>query len=473
MPPPLALLIFLAGVVWLFRRDFREKPNVSGALWVPLIWLLIIMTRAVSDWLAVFGLNVGGTSLDGSPVDAMVSFVLIVAGLRILARRGVTLSELVRNNRWLAIFLVYCFLAIIWSDFPFVAFKRWIKILGHPIMVLVLFTEPDFEVALTVLMKRCAYVIVPISILFIKYFPNLGRGFSEWTGQGYNMGITPGKNALGTDCLILGFFFVWYLLKVWNLERGKLRRNELILCAGFLVAIGWLLHMAQSSTSLVSLLIGIFLLVALGLPVIRKEHVGAYILFGIAACAIAEYVFGISDWIINVLGKDPTLTDRTKVWQDCLKIPINPILGAGFESFWMGERDKIMWAKWFWHPNQAHNGYLETYLNLGLLGLFILMALLLATFWKSRGELLTNFHFGRFRIAFLGALLVYNWTEASFKALHPMWFVFYIIAIDYPKPKPQPVPKPAEVILEEPATTRLVVSEADQQNHGQGSPSPS
>jgi hypothetical protein len=28
---------------------------------------------------------------------------------------------------------------------------------------------------------------------------------------------------------------------------------------------------------------------------------------------------------------------------------------------------------------------------------------------------------------------VYNWTEATFKALHPIWSVFYIIALDYPK----------------------------------------
>ena len=190
----------------------------------------------------------------------------------------------------------------------------------------------------------------------------------------------------------------------------------------------------------------------LGFQAIRKEHVGTYILLAVAACAIAEYVFGFSDWIFQILGRDRTLTDRTEVWQDCLKIHINPILGAGFESFWLGERDKIMWAKWSWHPNQAHNGYIETYLNLGLLGLFILIALILATFWKSRHELLTNFHFGRYRLGFLSALVVYNWTEASFKALHPMWFAFYIIAIDYPKPKLrpepelQPEPEPVETI---------------------------
>jgi O-antigen ligase len=454
MPPQLALLIYLAGVVWLFRRDFREKPNVTGALWIPLIWLFLMMSRSATVWLGVFGFQAGDSSLeDGSPLDALVYFVLIIAGLRILARRQISLGELIRNNRWLAIYLGYCFLAIFWSDFEFVAFKRWVKILGQPIMALVLLTEPDFEIALAVLMKRCAFVVVPISYLFIKYFPDLGRGFDSWTGQGANTGIALGKNALGTDCLILGFFFVWYSLKVLKFEKSTFRRNELILCAAFLALIGWLFHLAQSSTSLVSFLIGATLLLVLGLPMIRKEHIAVYYLLGIAVCAIAEFGFGASDWIISLLGKDPTLTDRTKVWKDCLNIPINPILGAGFESFWLGDRLKIMWAKWFWQPNQAHNGYIETYLNLGLVGLSILIALILATFWKARRELLTNFHFGRFRMAFLTALVVYNWTEASFKALHPLWFVFYIIAIDYPKPKPEPRVDSAEEFLETPGET--------------------
>ena len=101
----------------------------------------------------------------------------------------------------------------------------------------------------------------------------------------------------------------------------------------------------------------------------------------------------------------------------------------------MGERyQKFAESRW-WQPNQAHNGYLETYLSLGLVGLSLLVGLLIATFWKARRELWLNFEWGRFRLGFLAAVVVYNWTEASFKALHPVWFVFYLIALDYPKPE--------------------------------------
>ncbi|PYV66556.1 MAG: exopolysaccharide biosynthesis protein, partial [Acidobacteria bacterium] len=138
-PPSVALLLTVAFVVFLFRRDIRERPDVTGALWIPLIWFLIICSRQASEWLNTFGLHVGAITLEeGSPLDRCVYFGLIAAGTYVLSKRHVQLSEIIRQNQWLTIFFVYCFLAIFWSDFPFVAFKRWIKVLGHPIMALII-----------------------------------------------------------------------------------------------------------------------------------------------------------------------------------------------------------------------------------------------------------------------------------------------------------------------------------------------
>src|SRR5439155_15310069 len=117
----------------------------------------------------------GRSMEEGNPLDAVAYFTLIVAGMYVLSKRRIQFFEVIRNNQWLTIFFIYCFLAIFWSDFPFIAFKRWLKIIGHPVMVLILFTEPAPEEAFTTLMKRSAYVLVPFSILFIKYYPDLGR----------------------------------------------------------------------------------------------------------------------------------------------------------------------------------------------------------------------------------------------------------------------------------------------------------
>jgi exopolysaccharide production protein ExoQ len=120
------------------------------------------------------------------------------------------------------------------------------------------------------------------------------------------------------------------------------------------------------------------------------------------------------------------------VWGDVLAIADSPILGTGFESFWLGDRLDRMWQKWWWHPIQAHNGYIETYINLGGVGVLLLGGMMIATFYKAKGEMLRDLDFGRFRLGVLVAVIVYNYTEATFKGVHLVWTMFYLIAIDYP-----------------------------------------
>jgi exopolysaccharide production protein ExoQ len=369
---------------------------------------------------------------EGSPLDAWFYFALIIAGFCVLANRQVRLSEVVSNNGWLIVFLLYCFISITWSDFPFIAFKRWLKILGHPIMALIVLTEPDPKEALIRLMKRCAYIVVPVSILFIKYYPELGRGFSPWGGA-VCTGITTDKNALGGDCLILGYFFFWYLLQTWRNERSRWRRNELWLIAGFSIGIWWLFTQAHSATSSISLIVGILVLLFVGIRRINKNFIGTYMLAALVLLVAAEMMFGLSGHMSENLGKGSELSGRTGLWTTLLGLHTNPILGTGFESFWLGKRLEQLEGIFYFVPNEAHNGYLETYLTLGIVGLFLMIGLFIATFRKIRLELFRDFEWGRYRLGFLAALILYNWTEAAFKTLSPLWFVFYLIATDYPR----------------------------------------
>jgi hypothetical protein len=109
-------------------------------------------------------------------------------------------------------------------------------------------------------------------------------------------------------------------------------------------------------------------------------------------------------------------------------------LGAGFESFWLGEGRKRV-GKFYgaWQPGGSHNDYLDTYLNLGLIGLSLLFGLLIATFWKIRLELFRNFEWGRYRLGFFVAVVLHAATERTFGSYGPLCFAFYIIALDYPR----------------------------------------
>ena len=282
LPPPIALVGALGFVFFLFRRDIRQKPNVTGAVWLPIIWVVLMGSRSVGQWLFMCGFKTLGSVEEGSPLDAVVYSSLIIAGLYVLNNRQVSLSEVFQNNGWLMAFLLYCFIAILWSDFPFVALKRWIKMLGHPIMALILLTEPDSDEALVRLMKRSAYVLVTFSILAIKWYPDIGRRFDDWTGLAVNVGITQSKNMLGGSCLVLGFFFICHFLRTWRSEKSKARRDELRLVGLLLVMIAYLLRKSHDATATICLLIAIGVIFIVGRRWVDKRVIGTYALIALS-----------------------------------------------------------------------------------------------------------------------------------------------------------------------------------------------
>lgn len=433
MPTSLAILLTISFVTTIMWWEARRTQEAGQALWLPVLWLTITGSRFVSQWMTL-GQPVSANYTDGSPLDAIYFLSLILAGITVLARRRISLAEVIRHNPWLVALCLFGLLSVLWSDFPFIAFKRWVKTLGHPVMALIILTEPDPRRALRTVLKRCAFVLVPTSLLFIKYLPQFGRGFDDYTGAAFNRGVGLTKNDLGYICMVFGLFFVWNLLSVRHVEQPANRRLEALLSIAFLSMLGWLLLRSNSATSLAGVSLGIATLLLLRSRLISKQHIGAWVIAGLLIAVAAEATFDVYEHVVRMLGRNPNLTDRTEVWADVIALQPNAIVGAGFESFWLGPRLQVLWAKWWWLPTQAHNGYIETYLNLGIVGILLLFGLIVSVFRKIGRQLLTpEADFAGLRLALLFAIIAFNYTEAGFKGVHFVWTLFYIIAMEYPR----------------------------------------
>ena len=77
--------------------------------------------------------------------------------------------------------------------------------------------------------------------------------------------------------------------------------------------------------------------------------------------------------------------------------------------------------------NQAHNGYLETYLNLGIIGFSILMFQIISGIIKIKKQLLINYSFSVLKLTFLIIILFHGWTEASFHGPNNLWLIFFLL----------------------------------------------
>jgi O-antigen ligase len=104
----------------------------------------------------------------------------------------------------------------------------------------------------------------------------------------------------------------------------------------------------------------------------------------------------------------------------------NPLFGTGFESFWLGSRLEAVWNMSVQGIQEAHNGYIELYLNLGWVGLLLLGWLIVSGYRKAFTAFRDDASEGRLRLGSLTAALIFSLTEAGFRMLSPIWFVFLL-----------------------------------------------
>jgi len=428
MPSGLAAVVCAAGILGLFLLDRDRTSRTSPALWVPAAWLGIATSRDISQWFnTVLVTDSPDQLLEGSPVDRIIYAGLLVAGLVVLVSRAERARSLLRANWPLVVFFLFCAISVLWSDYPFVAFKRWSKALGNLVMVLVVLTERDPPAAVRQLLTRTGFLLIPLSVLLIKYFPHLGRQFSPWGGMAYSSGVAIGKNGLGILCLVLGLGSLWRFLAALSRDERPRMARPLIAHGAVLAMALWLFWAADSATSL-----GCFLIAALLLGLTsrygfaRRPMVVSLLVAGIVSVCVLGLLVDTDMGVAQAMGRDSTLTTRTQLWRDLLRISVDPWVGTGFESFWLGERAKALWRTHWWHPNQAHNGYLEVFLNLGWIGVILLGFVIAWGFRNVVGAVRRDRELGGLRLAFFVAAILYNLTEAAFKVMHPVWIAFLL-----------------------------------------------
>jgi exopolysaccharide production protein ExoQ len=430
----IATITYVAGIIWLFYLAHDAKARTSKALWIPVIWLLIIGSRPVSAWL-----NAGPTMsqeegyAEGNPFDAMVFGVLIAAGVAILVRRSSQVGRFLRGNAPLLLYFAYCALSIGWSDQSFVAFKRWIKAVGDLVMILIVLTDPNPVAAMKRLFSRVGFVLLPLSVLFIKYYPKIGRSFSKSWIPMFG-GVTTQKNSLGLLCLVCGLGSLWSFVGTYE-DRTMPHRVRHLVAHGIILATAiWLFKTSDSMTSFSCFLMaGAVMVLTTRRYVIKRPRVVLALISGCIGLSLFALFADETGLLVHALGRNTTLTGRTLVWQAVLSMHTNPWLGTGFQSFWAGSRLERVGEMTEQGIMEAHNGYLELYLNLGFGGIALLAVLIVSGYRNVLAAFRRDPHAGGLLLAFFTAVLIYNLTEAGFTLMTPTWIAF-LLAVTFVPP---------------------------------------
>ncbi|WP_058188526.1 O-antigen ligase family protein [Terracidiphilus gabretensis] len=436
MGAPLALLICAIVVAGLFYLDRDKSARVSKGLWLPTIWMWIVGSRPISMWLGISGPSSGAAALnatlEGSPLDAAIFEALIAAAVVVLVRRKKKVNPLLKSTLPVLLFFVYCLMSVAWSPYPESAFKRWIKCVGDLVMVLVIVTDPRPIAALRRLFSRVGFVLFPLSIVLIKW-TNLGVMYDE-TGPHFT-GVTTNKNTFGLMLYVVAIGLAWNLFMVLSDKKAPNRPQRLIAHCAVLVLGILLLHGSRSATSLFCFILGSFLIFATGMRMFKNRPGRVHALcLGILLMGVAGVVLG-GGASATAMGRTADFSGRTEIWAAAIASADSPLIGTGFESFWNANSHKVVQLlvaqgyEDISNLNSAHDGYLQIYLDLGWVGVFLLSTILIGGYLKAVKAFQRNREMSCLGLAYIITCAFYNITEAGFRILTPSWFSLLLAVI--------------------------------------------
>lgn len=417
MPPQIALLLCTMFVLFLLFLERRGARNVSAAVWIPTVWMLIAASRSLGSWF-VGPAQAGGGNESGSPLDRWVLTALAVAAILVLVHRRFDWWGAIRQHKWLLVVLAYMFLSTFWSEITLIALKRWMREVIVLSMALLIMSETNPRQSLASLLRRCAYVLLPFSVVLIKYYPELGRQYGKYSGIEMWTGVTTQKNQLGRLCMISIFFLLLSLYRRWRKEAAKEGGSPVWADISVMVIAVYLLIGARSSTSIGTLFAGAAILLALSLfhklkLRMPKAATLALAIFLICFGTLAPFLGGSNVAVFSSsLGRDDTLTGRTEVWAAVLPaMKQQPLFGYGFGSFWTDARRER------YDIPTAHNGYLDILLEQGEVGLAFYTLWVISCARKFSRAFSQDYEWASLAICFLFMNLVYNNTESALNSL--------------------------------------------------------
>lgn len=432
MNPLIASVVYACGVVGLFYLDRDKTVRTSKALWLPVIYLWVLGSRPVSMWLGIAPAAGTDVQLDGSPVDRIFFAILFIAALVILVSRGRHTFKSLNANFPILLYFLFCLASVFWSSYPEVSLKRWAKSIGDLLMVLIVVTDEHPIAALRRLFSRVGFVLIPASLLFIKYYPNYGRGYDAYSGAPSNLGVTTNKNILGVVTFILLLGALWRIIGLLRSDEMPSHPRRHLLAQGAILLLGiYLLIFANSDTSTVAFVLGAGLLLATSLRFMRRNAGAVHVLVvSLLVAAGFAMLFGGLAGIAHALGRNSHLTGRTDIWAAVIPMVPNALVGAGFESYWLSPH--VLTRLWQLFPglplNEAHNGYVEVYLELGWIGVGLIVFILLDGYRRAVKAFRKEPMLGGLLVAYILSAMIYNLAEAGFRMADPMW-IFLLLAI--------------------------------------------
>jgi O-antigen ligase len=308
-----------------------------------------------------------------NPINQVVDSIVPAVCLICLWPKRRRVLEILKQEKYLFLFLAWCAASILWSDFPFSSAKASVRMIGSTIVVLAFLVNTDSPREILKYFRIVLAIYIPLTFLAIALVP----GATQWEWPAWR-GLATQKNTLGEIALVSAI--VWASAIPWGSTKRSLG-PALFTAASLALLIG-----SKSVTCLMTLAIISF--VALCVSIFKRFGL-AICSAAVSACLVAALLIivnvgGIGE-VFGDLGKDTTFTGRTDIWDVVLnEAESHPVIGTGFSAFWTVDNDVRVYPKVvsLFRPNEGHEGYLDLFNETGAVGICFL-ALMVICYFKN------------------------------------------------------------------------------------------
>ncbi len=339
--------------------------------------------------------------------------------------------RIVIKEKFLWVFLGITLASVFWSTAPGVTLQRVVILLRATLFGVYLAARYSLKEQLQFVAWALGIAAV-LSLMFVIALPSYGvMGTSDfYTSQevahsGVWKGIYGHKNILG-HFMSLGALVFFFL-------ATSSRKYVWVKWVGFCLCVSLLL-LSTAKTALI-----VFVVTMAVIPLYKALRwnqtfaLAFFIVLILVGGAMATLFLNNAETILGTFGRDTTLTGRTLLWPAVLyKIWQRPWLGYGYGGFWLGwdGESADVWRIVRWEVPHAHNGFLDVWLNIGLLGLLAFALSFLATWlqalsWARR----TKTAEGLWPFAYLTFLILTNLGESTFFRLQSIWVLYVALTL--------------------------------------------
>ena len=380
------------------RPGFAERLFVVGSM-------LLYAVALPQDWFSVIDVkDSAGNANESTGALASVAFlgIGVIAFLVVLPRLHLVF-QLARIAPALTTLGGYLLLSTLWSSDPATTGRRALGVALTVFVAMYLVIRFDRDEILRYGALASA-LSVWLNAAFVIGLPRYGvMADGRWDGLFLH------KNQLGLNAT---FYLLLLLLQVAGAPRSRIWAVPSLVMAGILLI---------GSTSKTALSASVLLL---GLLVVYQLFRARRVLFGavavsLAAASVAAVLFVTANlpFFAEILDKDITLSGRTKLWGLLLgEISKRPLLGYGYDGFWRGWFSPAhdVWIAADWRAPTAHNAALDYLLDLGVIGLALVLAYFLSALVRATRDLRdTPGAIGTVPIAVLSYQLLFSITESG------------------------------------------------------------